>query len=209
MEFRTVIEKLGTELIHPLPGESAHKVLAPLKRLSTVEYLQQFPSYKTGCVAIILFPDGNETRLLLIERADNCPAVHSGQISFPGGRREMDDATLLDTAMREMYEEVGVSPSTIKILGELSQLYIPVSNYLVHPFVGYSEVVPQINMNHAEVKNVIYPALSEILNSELRTDKFESFSSGFIEAPYYPFGSFRIWGATAMMISELLYILKR
>lgn len=208
MEFQAVIEKLQVELMHPLPGESAHRVLAPVKRLSTAEYLQQFPSYKTGCVAVILFPDGDSTRLLLIERADNS-AVHSGQISFPGGKREMDDATLLDTAMREMYEEVGISPSTINILGQLSELYIPVSNFLVHPFVGYSNIVPQIIMNEMEVKNVIFPALGEMLNMELQMDKFESKSFGFIEAPYYPFGEYRIWGATAMVISELIYILKR
>jgi 8-oxo-dGTP pyrophosphatase MutT (NUDIX family) len=207
MHFDKVIERLKNN-ISDLPADRAHQLLAPRHRLSTKEYLRQNPSYKTSCVAVILFPDDEATRLLLMERQDSSTA-HGGQISFPGGKREMDDATLLDTAMREMYEEVGVSPSQVHQIGKLSDLYIPVSNFLVHPFAGYCSSRPVFKPSSREVKNIITPDISVFLLNELPAERFESRSAGWIEAPYFPYENYRIWGATAMIISELVYLLKK
>lgn len=206
MQFDNVIAKLSNA-INLLPADSAHQLLAPKTRLSTREYIKQNPNYKTSCVAVILFPDGDTTRLLLMERP---PAVnaHGGQISFPGGKRESDDITLLDTAMREMYEEVGVNPSLVFQLGQLSDIYIPVSNFLVHPFVGFMKSIPEFNLNPAEVASVILPDITTFIKEELPVSTFESRSAGWIEAPYYPYQQFKIWGATAMIISELVYLIK-
>ncbi len=206
MIFDDVIARLKNT-INQLPAHNAHQLLAPKMRLSTKEYIKQNPNYKTSCVAVILFPDGNTTRLLLMERP---PAVnaHGGQISFPGGKRESDDITLLDTAMREMYEEVGVNPSLVTQLGQLSDIYIPVSNFLVHPFVGYIKTVPSFNLNPLEVESIVLPELSIFIKDELPVGRFESRSFGWIEAPYYPFLEYKIWGATAMMISELVHLIK-
>jgi 8-oxo-dGTP pyrophosphatase MutT (NUDIX family) len=207
MLFDDVIAKLRSG-IGELPGHEAHRLVSPLQRLSTKEYLQNNPSYKTSCVAIILFPDKDVTRVLLMERPDG-PNPHGGQISFPGGKREMDDATLLDTALREMYEEVGIAPSAVSMIGQLSELYIPASNFLVHPFVGYSKGVPDFLPNPHEVKNIITPDITTFFDNDLPVFRFESRSFGWIDAPYFPFEKHRIWGATAMIISELIYILKK
>jgi 8-oxo-dGTP pyrophosphatase MutT (NUDIX family) len=207
MNFETVIEKLQSN-IHFLPGEEAHRLCAPRKRLSTKDYLSQNPSYKTSCVAVILYPDNGAARLLLMERPDG-PFAHGGQISFPGGKREQDDATLLDTAMREMYEEVGISPSEITVLGPLSELYIPVSNFLVHPFICYTSTIPLILPNPAEVKSILTPEIISFDLKEIPVDRFESRSFGWIEAPYFPVEQHRIWGATAMIISELMQLIKK
>jgi 8-oxo-dGTP pyrophosphatase MutT (NUDIX family) len=206
MQFSEVITKLHERIID-LPAHDAHSRLAPRERLSTKEYLKQNPSYKTSCVAVVLFPDGDVTRLLLMERPFAATA-HGGQISFPGGKREMDDQTLLDTAMRELYEETGVAPSEIKQIGPLSDIYIPVSNFLVHPFAGYAEKIPVFKPNPAEVKSIVLPEIDIFLQDEMPVDRFESRSFGWIEAPYFPFGEHRIWGATAMIIAELAYLLK-
>jgi 8-oxo-dGTP pyrophosphatase MutT (NUDIX family) len=207
MKFDQVISRIQSGILQ-LPGHSAQVLMAPGNRKSTLEYLQEFPSYKPSSVMAVLFPDKDATRMLLIERAERND-LHSGQISFPGGRREMDDASLLDTAFREMYEEVGISPDKVKVLGQLSDLYIPVSNFLVHPFVAYSTGIPSVRINHDEVKQVLLPEIDCFLSEMLLRDKFPGKSSGLIDAPYYSFGEHKIWGATAMVISELAYILKK
>ena len=184
------------------------KSVAPRQRLSTKEYLNQNPSYKTSCVSVIIYPENGIARLLLMERPEG-PFAHGGQISFPGGKREQDDVTLLGTAMREMYEEVGISPSEITVLGPLSELYIPVSNFLVHPFVGYAASKPLIQPNPAEVKSILTPEIVTFDLNEMPVDRFESRSFGWIEAPYYPVEPHRIWGATAMIISELMHLIKK
>ncbi len=209
MNFTECIAKLHTAFNNPLPGYEAQQLLAPFHRKSTAFYLERNPSYKTGCVMIILFPINNQPHLIMIERSDGDGRAHSGQISFPGGRRELDDATLIDVALRETYEEIGVNPSSIKISGELTELYIPVSNYLVHPFVGIIDQLPEFILNTAEVKKVLIPELDLFLKHDgMSTFDFTSYDGSIINAPYYSFGDYKIWGASAMMISELCTLIK-
>ena len=206
MEFQQLIERLSIKISQPLPGNAAHAQLSPKSRLATDEYLKQNPAYKSGCVTILVYPDNNVIRLLLMERTDSNDA-HSGQISFPGGKREMDDQSLQETALRETYEEVGIDPATIQLVGQLSDIYIPVSNYLVHPFIGYSNSIPEIKLNPLEVKSILTPSLDVFLTNDLPRTRFES-RAGWIEAPYYPYLNFKIWGATAMMIREFMDLIK-
>lgn len=207
MEFQKLIVKLTSQINRPLPGKVAHSSASPIERLNTYEYLSQNPSYKSGCVTMLVFPDHGDTRMLLIERADGGD-VHSGQISFPGGKREMDDQSLEETALRETYEEVGIDPASIQIIGQLSDLYIPASNYLVHPFLCFSRGVPETLMNPQEVKSILLPPIDVFMIDQLPTSQFQSKLSGIINAPYYPYKKHRIWGATAMMIREMVELLK-
>ena len=207
MEFASLVNKLISRLQKPLPGHEAHILAAPKRRLKTEDYLSQNPSYKSGCVIILIFPDEGLTRMVLMERAD-AGNIHSGQISFPGGRREMDDRTLEETALRETYEEVGIDPAEIKIIGRLSDLYIPVSNYLVHPFLAITQHLPLTKLNEAEVKSILLPPIDIFMIDALKQGHFHSQSGELIDAPYYPYESHKIWGATAMMISELVYVIK-
>ena len=206
MNFLKLIDQLTLRIMLPLPGQAAHAKVSPSKRLATDDYLSNNPSYKSGCVTILLFPDQEIVRLLLMERSvGNNP--HSGQISFPGGKKEMDDQSLEETALRETYEEVGIDPATIQLVGQLSDIYIPVSNYLVHPFIGYSNSIPEIKLNPLEVKSILTPSLDVFLTNDLPRTRFES-RAGWIEAPYYPYLNFKIWGATAMMIREFMDLIK-
>lgn len=209
MEFTQCVAKLQAAFNNPLPGYEAQKQLAPLHRKPTSYYLERNPSYKTGCVMIILFPINDQAHLIMIERSEGDGRTHSGQISFPGGRRELDDANLIDVALRETYEEIGVNPSTIKILGALTELYIPVSNYLVHPFAGTLDKAPDFVLSTSEVKTVLTPGVDFFLkhNGDPTSD-FKSYDGRLINAPYYPFGEYKIWGASAMLISELCALLK-
>ncbi len=209
MNFSSCIASLQIAFGKTLPGLSAQKLMSPNNRVTTAEYLEKNPSYKTSCVMLLLYPDDKEqTHLIMIERADG-NRTHSGQISFPGGRREMDDASLIDVALRETYEEIGVNPSTIKILGELTELYIPVSNFLVHPFVGMLDKLPDFVPSTAEVKNVLSPELNLFLNHDGKSNHdFKSYDGKIFNAPYYSFQEYKIWGASAMMISEVCALLK-
>ena len=209
MEISQCIAKLQTAFNKPLPGYDAQQIMSPLHRKSSAFYLEKNPAYKTGCVLLLLYPDADlQTNLIMIERSDES-ATHAGQISFPGGKREMDDVTLTDVALRETYEEIGVDPSTIKVLGELSELYIPVSNFLVHPFVGFVNSVPDFKLSTLEVKGVLTLKLDFFLaHKSFTTFDFTSYDGQTIKAPYYPYQNYKIWGASAMMISELCTLIK-
>ena len=207
MNFQQLIDRLSLRIMLPLPGQVAHAKVSPSKRLQTEDYLNNNPSYKSGCVTILLFPDKEHIRLLLMERSDgNDP--HSGQISFPGGKKEMDDQSLEETALRETYEEVGIDPANINLIGKLSDIYIPASNYLVHPFLGYAIAKPETKLNMFEVKTILFPSLDIFLSNDLPKALFQSKLAGLIEAPYYSFEHHKIWGATAMMIRELVEMIK-
>lgn len=207
MDFDECIVRLKNAFNNPLPGYAAQQKLAPVHRASTSRYLQRNPAYKIGCVMIILFPVNNQPHVLMIERTPGTHA-HAGQIGFPGGKRELDDATLIDTALRETYEETGIDPSSIKILGELTELYIPVSNFLVHPFVGVLEMLHPFVLSTAEVKSVLTPPLGRfIYPQEKNFHEFTSYDGTIIKAPYYAFEQHKIWGASAMMLSELCSLL--
>ena len=207
MNFLKLIDQLTLRIMRPLPGQAAHAKVSPSKRLATDDYLSNNPSYKSGCVTILLFPDQEIVRLLLMERSvGNNP--HSGQISFPGGKKEMDDQSLEETALRETYEEVGIDPAQINLIGKISDIYIPGSNYLVHPFLGYSMAKPETKLNPLEVKSILIPSLELFLSDDLPKAEFQSKLAGLIEAPYYSFENHKIWGATAMMIRELVEMIK-
>ena len=158
----------------------------------------------------LLFPsETGEATLILMERTGVEGDVHSHQVSFPGGKHEEEDADFLFTALRELQEEVGVPPSTITVLGALTELYIPASNFLVYPFAGYMINRSEYTLNTEEVKNILEVPLSFFLQPENKKETlFSSTRGSSFQAPYYDYQGVKIWGATAMMISELTALLK-
>lgn len=157
-------------------------------------------------VLALLFPVQEELNLLLIKRTED-GRPHSGQISFPGGRREQEDPDLQTTALRETFEEVGVASSDIEVLGALSSLYIPVSYSNVFPFVGYMHQRPDYSLSHDEVQYTLELPLKDLFNPNIKSIKDitpSAFPDITIKAPVYEWDAEHIiWGATAMMISEL------
>jgi len=204
------IKILKQQLTKPLPGLESHLKMAPKDRvkelhLSTSNQLNA----RQSAVLALLFPENKRLKLIFIKRSEN-GGIHSGQISFPGGKYENNDKDFQTTALREAYEEIGVEPKTIEIIGQLSDLYIPPSNFLVKSFVGYCTHKPHYVINRDEVQFVIEIYLDDFFEKSSIFEK--EFLSGSTRkaklAPYYKINNTEIWGATAMIVSELTDILK-
>jgi 8-oxo-dGTP pyrophosphatase MutT (NUDIX family) len=166
---------------------------------------------RPSAVLCLLYPADDELQLLLMKRREDRTA-HSGQVSFPGGRYEQEDADLQTTALREAHEEVGIAPAQVDVLGALTTLYIPVSNFNVHPFVGYVPSKPQFVISEAEVSYTIETPLGNLLHNDRKiiTDVSSPIMPGLIRQvrAYQLEDGTIIWGATAMIISELEAIMK-
>ncbi len=208
MVFNEFITKLKLQLAQPLPGEAAQYKMASPRRQSIKEYLQFAKDPKHSAVLILLYPVEEKIFTFLMLRPDE-QGVHSGQVSFPGGKYEEEDGGYKNTALREAGEELGLSSEKIEIIGELSPLYIPPSNFLVHPFVGFTTKKPVIIPSKAEVEQVIETDIQLLLDAKLKQRKTIEVRGYTIDAPYYNIYGNVVWGATAMILSEFEEILRR
>ncbi len=206
--FEKLIKKLGERLEKPLPGLEAQLSLAPITRQNDLKEMKIPGDARQSAVLALFYHQNGDIGLLLIKRAVD-DTVHSGQISFPGGKKEETDADLKQTALRETFEEVGIAPEHITIIGTLSKMYIPPSNFEVQPFVGYMKNAPQLTTNY-EVESVIKVSLSELTHPEAIQNKtIRSRDGQLYEVPCYFINKEIIWGATAMMLSELIAIISK
>lgn len=166
---------------------------------------------RQGGVLALLYPIAERLHLLLIRRTADGGA-HSGQIGFPGGKAEEQDRDIIATALREAQEEVGLLPCEVDVIGMLSPLYIPVSNFHVHPVLGFAQAQPGYILSAAEVAEVLEVPLEELLHPERITKVVVNSptDNSFIKkVPAYKLADETIiWGATAMMISELQMLLE-
>lgn len=203
--FNDFIDALTSRVQSSLPGVEAQLKMAPEHRKTAEELLAETSDYKIAAVLALLFPDQRDgrPRIVLMERAGGA-GIHANQISFPGGKMEPGE-TLKDTALRESFEELGILPDQVQLIGPLTTLYIPPSKFYVHPFMGYLHHPPEFNINASEVKKVITPALETFLDPDNRkSGLFRSGSGKVVDAPYYQMEELIIWGATAMMMSEIV-----
>jgi len=183
-----------------LPGEVAQRKMAPAFRGS-------FPDQGEpvrAAVLILLYPVNMETHLVLIKR-NVYDGPHSGQVSFPGGAWEVDDLSLEQTAIRETREEIGILVD-VEILGALTPLHIPVSNFLVSPFVAWADQHPVFQPDPSEVQYVIEVALRQLLDPEVLDYELLYHMGRPVETPFYRVGQEKVWGATAMILSEFLQL---
>ena len=194
----------------PLPGLSSHVKMAPATRsLELAAWKDKIQLAKKSAVLILLFPDNGQIKTVLIKRSEY-EGVHSGQMAFPGGKREKTDRDFEATALRETAEEIGVQPHEIEIIAQLSDLFVPPSNFLIKVFVGLCDQKPDYVLDKKEVQAVVEVALSDLFDEQNRLEK-EFFAGALnlkITAPYYKVNNVEIWGATAMIISELLDVLR-
>jgi 8-oxo-dGTP pyrophosphatase MutT (NUDIX family) len=200
---RYKIDWLKERLKAPLPGFEAQELMAA--RVKPMPF--QIPdNARPSAVLIALFYVNGSLHTLLIKRTDDGKA-HSGQVSFPGGRFEKTDESLSNTALREAYEEVGIVSGAVEILGGLTPLYIPVSNFMVHPFIGFLSQRPDYIVSHKEVAHIIELPIDELLHPERKTsaEVTSAADKNFrrIVPAYKLVDDSIIWGATAMIISEL------
>lgn len=195
-----------TVSLRDLPGFEAQLKMAPISRLNDLRNYPTGKSPRKSAVLILFYPDKGEIKTVLMERAaDN--TVHSLQISFPGGKYENNDNNLEQTALREANEEIGIDTKTVKIIGQLTKLYIPPSNFDVFPFVGYTNEKPEFKTN-SEVKSILEVDLKTLMNPNTIINKtIEHRTGGIFEVPCYFVDGHIIWGATSMIISELLEVI--
>lgn len=183
-----------------LPGEQAQILMAPTFRgqiSSRVNPVQ-------AAVLALFYPSDDQIKLVFIRR-NEYDGPHSAQISFAGGAREAADTSLKETALREAREELGIDRE-IEVLGSLSPLHIPVSNFMVYPFVGWMKETPEFHPDPTEVQYVVEASLDTLLDPSNRNSETLFHHGMNIEAPYYKIGKEKIWGATAMILSELLQL---
>ena len=205
--FESIKEALTDSLRKPLPGTDAQVRMAPDIRIPREILLKKAPGHKQGGVLALLYPVKKEPFIVLTLRHEY-DGAHSGQVSFPGGKFEQKDADISQTALRETNEEIGVNPGKVTLLGSLSELYIPASKFLVHPFVGTSEEQPVFKKDPAEVNEIMEVPLREFFRKDAVKHKPMTLLRGNkVQVPYFDIQGKVVWGATAMMLSELLTIL--
>lgn len=208
MAIFSLISQLEQRLQLPLPGLEAQMRMGSRSRVDKVRHQQIPENAKVSAVLMLLYPVGQELHLPLILRTQY-PGVHSGQVGLPGGRVEPQDPALMYTALRETEEEVGVPPHGIHVLGGLSPLYIPPSNFLVHPFVGFIPERPNFILDPKEVQMLIETKLSDFLDDANVGEAPVTVGGGFqLQVPRYLIQGHTVWGATAMMMAELVHILR-
>lgn len=205
--FQLFIEKLAKRLKEPLPGRSAQELMAP--RPIDESRFAESPNRpaRPGGVMVLLYPENDEIYLPLMKRPVY-QGAHSGQVSFPGGKVEKSDRNLTETALRETQEEIGVPSRDIDVIGELSELFIIASNFKVFPTVGVLKAKPNFIPDSREVDRVLMPNLSELRDLNRRGVKTMHFPPYSIESPYFDVEGEIVWGATAMILSELIHIVE-
>ena len=201
--YTAFLRQLRLDLCNPLPGKIAQYRMAPRPRPGAEFGDVPGAGVRYGGVLVLFYPHNDRILLPLILRP-TYPGVHSGQVGLPGGGQEDADSDLTATALRETYEEIGVHPSEYTILGQLTPLYVSASNFLVQPTVGWSDDRPNFRLDPYEVAALIEAPLQTLLDPA--TQRVENWTQRGrqVEVPYFAVNNQTIWGATAMMLSELL-----
>lgn len=204
MDFQDFLKYIPKIEKEKLLASDAHIKMAPLERISTLKeasYVDKNP--RRAAVMMLFYPKNNVTHLVLIVR-NSYPGIHSSQIAFPGGKVEPEDRNLIHTALRETHEEVGIAPNLIEVIKPFSEIYIPPSNFLVSPFMGIAmnelHFIPQLE----EVAQIIELPLDQFLDDEIIVEvtMTTSYATN-IKVPAFQIEDHIVWGATAMMMSEL------
>ena len=209
LQFQEFSQTLRIKLKQPLPGEIAHKNALPPNRKATDFSALNHDQIKKAAVLVLIENNNNQPQVVLILRT-TYNGTHSGQVSFPGGKREKEDVDFLDTALRESEEEIGISRSDLQVIGALSPIYIPPSNFLVHPFVALTNKVLDKVPEEKEVAGIYSLALDQLFAFETLRETEISYGSGLkVKVPAFHISNLKIWGATAMILSELKYIVTK
>ena len=209
MDFQEFLEYVPKLIKAELPAEVSHIKMAPLER---IEILKKFDidirKPKIAAVMMLFYPKNGITHLVLIVR-NSYKGVHSAQIAFPGGKYEDHDEIFENTALRETHEEVGIHPSSMEIIKTFTPMFIPPSDFMVHPFLAICKEEIVFIPDTKEVANIIELPLTVFLSDTIITDaKLNTSYANDITVPAFKIEEHIVWGATAMMLSELKDVLK-
>lgn len=204
--YSDFIIKLKRRLGEKLPGESVQYKMAPaIRKPPPAEFFKKILPKPSG-VLILIYPKLGKLHIVLMLRP-SYNGMHSGQVSFPGGKQEDEDKNIFETALREAKEEVGIDPEQTELLGQITNLYVQPSNFCITPVVAYTPQQPDFTIDPQEVDELIEVSLETITNPAIIKTKMIRLADGFeIETPYYDVNGKVVWGATAMILSEFIQI---
>jgi 8-oxo-dGTP pyrophosphatase MutT (NUDIX family) len=210
MDFQEFENKIVKITKMELPGEAVQFKMAPMERLKELKRIayKKNTARKAGVLALFYPSEKNETHLALILRK-TYKGVHSAQIGFPGGKYEEEDDTLKETALREAEEEIGVLSDSVSVIKKLTEVYIPPSNFFVHPYIGIATTKPKFKIQEEEVEELLEISLAHFMDDSIKT--IQTLSTSYaknIEVPAFTLNGYLVWGATAMMLNEIREMLK-
>ena len=201
------LEQLRAAFQRPLPGRPAQYDMAHVVRRT---YATPPADARQAAVLILVYPHKGRWHFVLIQRAGHVGNdAHRGQIGLPGGKIEPEDGSPARAALREAEEEIGVPAQQIELLGGLTPLYIPVSKFVVHPFVGHTPTAPTFLAQETEVADIYEVPLTDLLDGEARRTTELPFGERLVlqNVPYFHLQKRVVWGATAMMLNEWVTLL--
>lgn len=206
------VNSIRQALKGPLPGVPGQLKMAPEPIDTSVSRWDKPDDCREASVLLLFYPmldHNNQPNFhIVLTRRPEYPGVHGGQISLPGGQRENGEP-LVDTALRETNEEIGVVSESLKVIGQLSSLYIPPSNYCIYPFVAFCPTRPTFIPDVVEVAEIIEAPLSLLLDPAIQKSELWHFELyGARQIPFFEIFGHKVWGATAMILSEFLTLLE-
>lgn len=208
MNFDELTRFLEKRVQKPMPGDVAHQRMKPKLASGAPLKMKHATPPRRGGVLILLYEDQETVHFPLIQRP-SYEGIHSGQMALPGGRYEEEDQDQFNTALRETEEEIGVDQNSVQIIGSLSEFFVAASNYMVLPVIGKIDHKPTFKAEPREVANIVTPPVSHLIDPDRLKEKEMNVRNGFkMHCPYYDLEGRTVWGATAMMLSELVEILK-
>lgn len=207
MKIKDALQILEEKFSAPMPGFKAQMRMTPHPRPGNRLYFEVEDSSIKAGVLLLFYPYQDKLYLVFTRRTENVD-FHKGQISLPGGRQEPEES-LEQTALREAQEELKIDPDSVRILGRLTPLFIPPSNYCIYPIASFSEKRPDFQPAAQEVAEVLEIPVEHLLEPENTHMETWMIRGAEVKVPFYLFRGHKIWGATAMVLAELVELLKR
>ena len=205
MDFQHFITQLEITITNYLPGEESQQKMR-VNYDQSIELPFSKNNSKASAVPILLYLEDNEIHFFLTKRSNELEH-HKGQISLPGGTQE-ENEELTHTALRETQEEIGINKTSISIIGSMTPLFVPVTGFMIHPFVGYSSNKLEPTPDPSEVEAIFSVNISDLLNETNQTIEKRNIRGYDVEVPYFKLNNYEVWGATSMILSEFRDLIK-
>jgi 8-oxo-dGTP pyrophosphatase MutT (NUDIX family) len=205
--FLVFADSLRHQLTEPLPGYAAQGIMSPLYRRHEEQSSIEGKECLEAAILALLYPSEKYVARLLLTLRPTEMKQHGGQVAFPGGRREPGE-DLTQTALRETEEEIFIDRTEIEILGALTPLFIPPSRFCVYPFIGCIDFAPDMDVTSEEIESVFSVSISQLLDQSNRGIHGRKVQEHDMEVPHFELDGHIVWGATAMMLSELIVVIE-
>ena len=205
MDFQHFITQLEITITNYLPGEESQQKMR-VNYDQSIELPFSKNNSTPAAVLILLYLEDNEIHFFLTKRSNELEH-HKGQISLPGGTQE-ENEELTHTALRETQEEIGINKTSISIIGSMTPLFVPVTGFMIHPFIGYSSNKLEPTPDPSEVEAIFSVNISDLLNETNQTIEKRNIRGYDVEVPYFKLNNYEVWGATSMILSEFRDLIK-